>query len=122
VEAFALERDRGTLAEDVILRDQAQERSFCGRAEVAAFLDALFVQAFAGARIEVENLLVSGEAAALTFTFHGRQAGAFMGLPPTQQVVAVPMAMVLRLAGDEIRQADLYYNAGTLLRQLGLGT
>jgi hypothetical protein len=29
--------------------------------------------------------------------------------------------MVLRLAGGLISRADLYYNAGTLLRQLELG-
>jgi steroid delta-isomerase-like uncharacterized protein len=121
VEAFAVEHDPAALADDAILRDQAQERSFHGRAAAGAFLDALFRQAFAGARSEVETVLLGDEAAAIAFTFHGRHDGAFLGLPATRRQVAVPMVMVLRLAGGLIARADLYYNAGTLLRQLELG-
>jgi steroid delta-isomerase-like uncharacterized protein len=121
VEAFAVEPDPDALAEDVVLRDQAQERSFRGRAAAGAFLDALFREAFAGARCEVETVVLGGDAAAITFMFQGRHERTFMGLPATRREVAVPMVMVLQLAGGLIARADLYYNAGTLLRQLELG-
>jgi steroid delta-isomerase-like uncharacterized protein len=121
VEAFAAAHDPAALAEDVIVRDQAQERSFRGRAAAGAFLDSLFREAFAGARSEVEAIVLGRAAAAIAFTFHGRHEGTFMGLPATRRKVRVPMVMVLQLASGLIARADLYYNAGTLLRQMELG-
>jgi len=121
VEAFARAHDPAALADDVIVRDQAQERSFRGRAAAGAFLDALFREAFTEARSEVETVLFSGARAAIAFTFHGRHERSFMGLPATRRQVAVPMVMVLKLGGELIARADLYYNAGTLLRQMELG-
>jgi hypothetical protein len=46
MEAFALGRDPDVLAEDIVLCDQGQERSFYGRVAVIAFLDAIFRQGF----------------------------------------------------------------------------
>ena len=40
--------------------------------------------------------------------------------PPTGREVAIPMALFCWIETHEIRQASLYDDAGTLLRQLGL--
>lgn len=120
IEALVLERDYTGLAEDVVLRDQAQERSFCGRRAATALLDALFGQSFTGIETNVQMVVAGDENAALAFLFHGRQDGIFLGIPPTQQEVDVPMVLMCQMKGGQIREATLYYNAGTLLRQLGL--
>lgn len=121
IEAFAIERDPSVLAEDIVFRDQAQERSFHGREAVAGVLNDFFIHGFTRAHTDVQTMVVDETEAALAFVFHGRQDGFFMGIPPTRQEVAVPMVMLCQLHDGQIRQAVLYYNAGTLLRQLGLG-
>jgi len=120
MESFALERDPAVLADDVILHDQAQERSFCGREAVAAFLNAFFAQGLARTQTKVEMAIIDETNAALEFTFHGWHEGVFMGIPPTRQEVNLPMVMLCQMESGRIKQAALYYNAGTLLRQLGL--
>ena len=120
VEAFVVGRAAVALAEDVVLWDQAQSRSFAGRAAVEAVWQALFVDGFAKVRIEIHTLIADDIAAALEFIFRGRHQGHFMGLPPTGQEVAIPMALFCQIESGQIRRATLYYDAGTLLRQLGL--
>jgi hypothetical protein len=43
-----------------------------------------------------------------------------MGILPTGREVVVPMALFCWIEAREIRKASLHYDAGTLLRQLGL--
>jgi predicted ester cyclase len=81
---------------------------------------AFFIEGFAEVRIEIHRLIADEHAAALEFTFRGRHQGRFMGIPPTSREVVIPMALFCRIEAREIRQASLYYDAGTLLRQLGL--
>lgn len=121
LEAFALEQDAAVLAEDVVLLDQAQERSFYGREAVIAFWHTFFIHGFTQTETKVQSLIVDETEAAIVFTFYGRQDGPFMGIPPTRQAVVLPMVLVCQMTGKWIHQATLYYNAGTLLRQLGLG-
>jgi steroid delta-isomerase-like uncharacterized protein len=120
VEAFVAGRTTAALAEDVVFGDQAQARSFAGRAAVEAMCQALFVDGFAEVRIEILTLIADDMAAALEFIFRGRHHGRFMGLPPTGQEVAIPMVLFCQIEAGQIRRATLYYDAGTLLRQLGL--
>ena len=119
VEAFVTER-AAALAEDAVFWDQAQSRSFAGRALVEGMWRAFFAEGFAEVRIEIHRLIADDTAAALEFTFCGRHQGRFMGIPPTSREVAIPMALFCWIEAREIRRASLYYDAGTLLRQLGL--
>jgi steroid delta-isomerase-like uncharacterized protein len=120
VEAFVVERTVQALAEGVVFCDQAQSRSFAGRATVEAMWQALFIDGFAEVRVEVQTLISDDAAAALEFTFRGWHRGRFMGIPPTGREVAIPMTLFCRIAVGQIQQATLYYDAGMLLRQLGL--
>jgi predicted ester cyclase len=43
-----------------------------------------------------------------------------MGLPATGREVALPMIIVCHIAAEKIQQAAMYYDAGSLLRQLGM--
>jgi steroid delta-isomerase-like uncharacterized protein len=119
-EAFVDQPAAVALAEDAVLWDHAQSRSFVGHAVVEAVWRAFFADGFAEVRIEIQTLIADDMAAALEFTFRGRHQGRFMGIPPTGREVAIPMALFCSIEARQIRQASLYYNAGTLLRQLGL--
>jgi len=118
--AFVRAPAAAPLAEDVVLEDVAQRRTCLGRDEAAGLLRAFFVEGFPAAQIEAEQLLADGEAAMLQFTFCGRQEGPFLGIPPTGRPVAVPMVLVCQIRDGRIQRAVLYYDAGRLLRQLGL--
>jgi steroid delta-isomerase-like uncharacterized protein len=119
-EAFVAGRSAVALTEDIVFRDQAQSRSFAGRVAVEAMWRALFADGFAEARVEIHTLIAEESAAALEFTFRGRHRGRFMGIPPTGREVAIPMALFFAIEAGQLRRATLYYDAGTLLRQLGL--
>ncbi|MCI0399100.1 MAG: ester cyclase [Chloroflexi bacterium] len=120
VEAFVRAPAAVALVEEVVLKDLAQNCTYRGRAAVVALLRAFFVEGFAQARAEVQTMLVGECAAMLEFVFHGRQDGLFMGIPATGREVAIPMVLVCRIAAEKIQQAALYYDAGSLLRQLGM--
>jgi steroid delta-isomerase-like uncharacterized protein len=118
--AFLAAQMTVALAEDVIVHDQAQDRAFTGRAAVQAFLRATFVDGFSDVVLTPQTVVADEQAAALELTFRGRHSGRFMGLPATGRVAIVPMTIVCRIAQGQIHQATLYYDAGALLRQLGL--
>ena len=118
IEAFA-KGHSARLAEDVFLTDYAQERVYRGQAAVKELLDAFYQTGFSGAYAEVKCIMAEEGGGAITFIFHGTQTGRFMGLPATGRLVAIPMALICQLSEGQIRQAELYYDAGCLLRQLG---
>jgi steroid delta-isomerase-like uncharacterized protein len=120
VEAFVVQGAAAALTEDAVFSDQAQSRSFAGRAAVEAVWQALFAEGFTEVRIEVQTLIGDDAGAALEFIFRGRHRGRFMGIAPTDREVTIPMALFCGIEAGQIRQATLYYDAGTLLRQLGL--
>lgn len=108
------------LADGVTWQDMGQNCTYVGRPAVTALLQAFFVEGFPAAHLTVQHLLVDEKKAVLQFIFSGRQDGPFMAIPATGRQVAVPMVLICTLHNATIEQAALYYDAGTLLRQLGL--
>ncbi len=120
MDAFAFRFDPDMLAENIIFLDQAQERSFYGRQAVIGRYAGL-LHCFSERQIDVKTLMIEEQGAVIAFQYRARHNGPFMGIPPTLKEVDVPMVMICRMESGKIAQAELYYNAGTLLRQLGLG-
>ena len=120
MEAFAREPAAVPLTDGVVWQDIAQNCTYQGPAAVAGLLRAFFVEGFPAATAEVQHLLVDDKTAMLQFVFCGRQEGPFMGLPATGREVALPMIIVCHIAAEKIQQAAMYYDAGSLLRQLGM--
>jgi predicted ester cyclase len=108
------------LADDVIAEDHAQGCVFAGRAAVEALLREFFVVGFPNARCEVQCVVASEEGVAFEITLYGRQDGSFLSIPPTGREVRLPMTIMSVFDGSQVRRLSLYYDAGTLLRQLGL--
>lgn len=105
-------------ADDVILQDFAQDRIV--RGEVVALLDAFFIQGFADAQVNMRTVIADESVAMFEFVFCGRHVALFWGLPATHRVVELPIVIACHLTNSQIRRAALYYDAGVLLRQLGL--
>ena len=108
------------LAEEVILQDHAQDRVYQGRGAVEGVLRAFFVAGFPGAQFEVHSSTAGETSAVLEFDLHGKQDGPFLGIPATGREVVLPMVIVCQISDGQVRRLSLYYDAGSLLRQLGL--
>jgi steroid delta-isomerase-like uncharacterized protein len=109
-----------SLSPTVILQDHAQSTTVTGREAVMAFLHAFFRRAFAGMTLEINTLLADRETATLSLSLSGRQIAPFWGLPCTGRHVTLSLALICRFHDGQIAKIELYYDAGTLLRQLGL--
>lgn len=108
------------MADDVIMVDQAQARTFTGRAAAESLLYTFFTSGFTSTLVSDPLLTVDGVNAVLEFTFQGRQTGPLFGIAPTGRAVVLPMVLACQLCNGAVWRARLYYNAGVLLRQLGL--
>lgn len=122
IEAFTKDFSSLPLAEDVVLYERAQDQIFHGRVPVDTMFQELFEQGFADVQLNIQTILVDEQTAVLEFVFHGRHHGRFMGIPPTQRVVNIPMVIICHIQYLQLQQASLYYDAGTLLRQIGFVT
>ncbi len=108
------------LADDVLFIDQAQALTYTGRAAAEILLCSFFTFGFSHARVDAPTLTINNETAVLEFTFRGRQSSSFLGIAPTGRTVAVPMVLTCGIRDGQVWRANLCYDAGTLLRQLGL--
>jgi predicted ester cyclase len=107
-------------AETAVLQDHAQARSFSGPQAIRDWLRALFEEGFPHSRIDIHRVIADGNGAAAEYTLRGRQAGPFAGIRPTGHEVALPMVFICEIREGRISLANLYYDTGTLLRQLDL--
>lgn len=109
------------LTDDVILQDLAQATTIVGRDAVVDFIQAFFRHAFTDLAMEVNTLLADKETATLSLSIAGRQMAPFWGLPCSGRQVSLSLVLICRFRADRIARIELYYDGGTLLRQLGLG-
>ena len=108
------------LTEEIVLQDLAQNCTYRRRTAVQRLLLAFFNEGFSEVRIKQQAMLADERTAIIEFVFYGRHSGVFMSIPATGQRVAVPMVLVCQIADSCIHHITWYYDAGTLLRQLGL--
>jgi predicted ester cyclase len=108
------------LAEDIVLQDLAQGCIYENQTTARLLLLAFFVEGFSDVRLKQQTLLADAKAAMVEFIFYGCHTGIFMTIPATGQRVCVPMVLVFQIAENCIHHITWYYDAGTLLRQLGL--
>ena len=109
-----------TLASDVMLIDHAQSQVYHGQGAVMAFYQAFFEDGFPEADVLIHNQLMNDQTIVFECTFSGCNTGPFLGIPATNREVTVPITLIGHLEQNQIQQLTLYYDAGTLLRQLGL--
>lgn len=110
-----------SLGEGVVLEDFGQGMAYRGPAAVLEVLGAFFGGGFPDGRMGLQANLIDGNMAAVAFVFYGRQEHPFLGLPATGRAVEVPMIVLIRFARGAAEYLAWYYDAGTILRQLGLG-
>jgi predicted ester cyclase len=75
--------------------------------------------AFPDLRMTTEDLVADGDRIARRFRIEGTHAGAFMGIPPSGQRVALGGIAIHRVAEGRLVETWLSYDCLGLLRQLG---
>ena len=108
------------LTEDVVLEDHGQRMVYRGRTAVLPILRAYFEDGFSDGRVTVHTTLTNEKSVVIAFNFNGRHDGPFLGIPATGREVTVPMILLGHVTQQQIQHLTLYYDAGTLLRQLDL--
>lgn len=120
MQSFAAQVMSVPFTPDAVCCDVAQGCTYSGRAAVQRFLHTLYVDGFEHAQIDVRCIAADESAVAMEYVLRGRQAGTFAGIPPTGRSVVLPMTIVCQICDGQVWRASLYYDGGTLLRQLGL--
>jgi ketosteroid isomerase-like protein len=84
----------------------------------------VWFEGFPDARIDLDLVIITDDAAIEQGTFSGTQTGVLHSpdgdVPPTGRSVKAPYMQVLRFRGDKCVSADLMYDRLELLEQLGL--
>lgn len=118
--AHDLEEVLATFGEIAQYDDEAWGEHHTGRDGVRSFYESL-MKALPDVEILVQYRYVTDDAIILEVVIRGTQLGAWRGLPATGRRVEIPLCAVYtfdmddRLAGERI-----YYDRGTVLRQLGV--
>jgi steroid delta-isomerase-like uncharacterized protein len=85
-----------------------------------------YATAFPDSRVEVRSVIAHGDRVAVEFTAQGTHRGPLVGpageIPATGRSVQLQLCEVLQLRDGKIVRGRSYYDSGTMLRQLGLGT
>ena len=77
--------------------------------------------AFPDQRNEVHALHHADDAVVVEFDLLGTHRGEFLGTPPTGRAFRCRMAAVFVFEGERIVCERVYFDAATILRQLGIG-
>jgi steroid delta-isomerase-like uncharacterized protein len=75
---------------------------------------------FPDQRNEIHTLRHADDAVVVEFDLLGTHLGKFAGFEPTGRTFRCRMAAIFEFEGDRITCERIYFDSGTLLRQLGL--
>ena len=96
-----------------------------GGDQISTYMQTFFT-AFPDLRIEVESMLEVDDAVATEVRFIGTHTGPLAGpggeLPATGKPVDLPGADFIRVSNGKVSSWHVYYDAGTFMSQLGLGS
>lgn len=70
-------------------------------------------------RISVERTLSAGDTVVMEARCTGTHRGELAGIPPSNRAVEWPVAFVVDVANGKVRRWHSYYDAATVLRQIG---
>lgn len=77
--------------------------------------------AFPDQRNELRAMHHADDAVVVEFDLLGTHGGPFLGVEPTGRTFRCPMTAVFEFDGDRIVCERVYFDAATILRQLGIG-
>jgi len=100
--------------------DEPWAEHYTGRSEVGLFYRQL-MNALPDLRIELQRRHVADDAILVEVRISGTHLGAWRGLPATGRRIEFPLCGVYTFdADDRLAGEKIYYDRGTVLRQLGI--
>lgn len=109
----------GFYASDFEGIDIAQSQSYKGLEGVQHMLGHYF-NAFPDLHFDIEEVIIEGERAALSWTSRGTHLGKIMNIPPTGRSINVRGMTLLKFVDGRVQQATFLWDVAGLLRDIGL--
>jgi steroid delta-isomerase-like uncharacterized protein len=118
--AHDLEGVLGTFGDSARYDDEAWGEHHEGRDGVRLFYEQM-MKALPDLVIDVQRRHITDDAIVLEVMIRGTQLGSWRGLPATGRRVDLPLCAVYTFdAADRLAGEKIYYDRGTVLRQLGV--
>jgi steroid delta-isomerase-like uncharacterized protein len=118
--AHDLEGVLGTFGEEARYDDEAWGEHYLGRDGVSSFYQQI-MRALPDLEIDVKRQHVTDDSILLEVVIRGTHLGAWRGLPAAGRRVEFPLCGVYTFdANDRLAGERIYYDRGTVLRQLGV--
>ena len=118
--AHDLEGVLRTFGESSRYDDEAWGEHYTGSDGVRAFYTQIMT-ALPDLQIEVQRQHITADAILVEVVIRGNHLGAWRGLPPTGRKIEFPLCGVYTFdANDRLAGERIYYDRGTVLRQLGV--
>lgn len=114
-----LEAVLGYYSADVYFEDVSVPEPCRGKAAMREFM-AGFYRAFPDLRIEIRNIIGSGNLVAAEYDLLGTHHGEFMQHPPTGRTFRIPVVSIYEHDGSLFTRETVYYDSASLLTQLGI--
>lgn len=120
--ARELDKNAALIADDCEWLDVASGAVFKGPKGYLEF-DNGWLTAFPDGKCEVTNVVCEGDMVVCEFTGHGTQTGPLKGaqgtIPASGKKVDLKCLEVFQFRGGKIARTRMYYDSGSLLRQVG---
>jgi steroid delta-isomerase-like uncharacterized protein len=107
------------LCADPIYKIMATSVTYKGQAQVRQFYADLF-EGIPEANFESVNSFVGEEGVVAESILRGAQRGSWLGIPPTNREIVLPLAIVVPMMHGQILGERLYFDLATLARQMGI--
>lgn len=106
-----------TLCEEPVYKVMATGEEYRGREAVASFYLGLF-EAVPDAKFDLINVFISDAGVVEESVLQGTHQGKWMGVEPSGNKIDLPLTIVFPMQDGKILGERLYFDLGTLLRQL----
>ena len=79
----------------------------------------IFLDAFPDLESSVDDMIQEGDKLALRWTVTGTHTGEFLGIPPTNKTIKLPITEVFKIADGQLVEAWDQYDRMHLMEQIG---
>ncbi|GAB3427860.1 ester cyclase [Flindersiella endophytica] len=104
---------------DIVWHNVALEEMYRGKEEVGTFVQSLFT-ALPDLTFEVTERVAEGPLIAEQWLMSGTHDGEFLGVPPTRRRLRIEGMSMVRMREGRFLRDDFYFDASSVMRQLGL--
>jgi steroid delta-isomerase-like uncharacterized protein len=120
VQRFLDKGELNAMAEDAVFQDFTQSEPIIGNKAISESIFRHYNIQFHEADAEMINIVTGKTSVVMEFIFRGVHKGELHGIPPTGKEVEIPMCVIYDVEGGIITKGRLYYDAATMLRQMGI--